>query len=192
MGIQAFKVYAITTTNVPQPCFGTTLTTSISPGAQNPDGTFQPITITVADTSMLLQGYMIDFDYGQTTQESTHVYSVTDGTHFKARIGKPHSAYVSGQPGGFVVLRAPNAAVTVQGKDGSTGDYFFGNGPSFNDTFTATNGAGMFFVARKSTAGQQPPFMTSYNIFGLNPVNTNQFWIQGTANDVFLPSFIET
>jgi len=187
MGVRAFRYYAITATDTAQPCFGTTMASAPVISGEN-----SPSVITVADSSMFLQRDPIILDPYQSNAENTYVESVIDGTHISAYVRKAHSAYSTG-PGGFVVLGKSCASVTVNGLDGSAGDYFFGIGPSFKDGTSAGSGsAGLIFIARKTPASYQPPYFSSSNIYGLNAVNSAEFWIQGTVDDVFLPSWIET
>lgn len=183
MAMRGFRYYAIGATNTPQPVFGTTLSAAIAP---DPNGA--AISITVADSSMFKASDKIMMcgsgsDFTTRSESGIVVVSVVDSTHITAIIMAKHNS------GDFVVLSMLCDEILVQGLDGSAGDYFFGVVPNFDNTLTATNGKGLIFVARKSPSGSQPPFFSSAQIYGMNPKNTNQFWIQGTQNDVFLPSF---
>lgn len=188
MPIGAYKVQSIPAGGGPFPCFGTALTAATvpNPTPQNdiyPSGQL-PMTVTVSDTSMFkrpgLRALLVKAN--GTLSIPCDVSSINSATSITVRFqyaGIPSPQFAIGD---FLVLNETVQSITVQGFAGSTGDYYFGVGP----TFTQTNGR--IWHSVKTPVATDDPFMNTSLIFGGFSINTSELWVLGTAGDQFCPS----
>lgn len=187
---RAFKYYTIQGGGTPQPIIGTRLTAAVTANVaaqalswdQNINN---PITLTVADSSMFVRGdYVNVIDPSTYVTERGMVATVTDGTHIQATgILKAHPGGAYGT-GAWVALGAFAQSLYVQAKDANTGSLFIGAGPQM------VSSTGVLVIAKivAVATGLQPyDFSTSRQ--GLaNEETMSQYWIDGTTGDSYLPS----
>lgn len=182
VSIRSFKYYAIGVTNTPQPLIGTTLTAAtVNTVPKQSDPSIQ-ISITVADTTPFLPGddaALLNTDGSGLL--TVNVVSITDATHMVVQ-GLFRRAY---PVGAYLSLATNVNSPYVQCKPGNAAA--IGIGSKYD--VSLSTGVHLIAVLEPTTAGVQPVDFSTVRPGFMNPESLVNYWVVGTANDSYLPSF---
>lgn len=180
---------SVAATGTPQPLIGTTLTAAVVPSQY-------PVALAVADSTPFAVGDYIWIGTGSGAERQP-VTAVGASTVTVPGLGLPHAS------GAFVVLDAYTTAIYVESVAGNTAalDLFYWDA-AFNALAShgrkslspAASGAYPLLVSQLQpvASGVQATYLSSANNYGANPDNISFWWIAGTANDLYVPSFDTT
>ena len=182
MARRSFKYTVIAAGGTPQPVFGTTLTAAVGPVADQRVTYGKPTPLVVADSSLFRVGDWVIVDIPP-NEERIEVASVPDSTHITTQypLAKSHAS------GKYVRLSDSVNAVYIQPLDGNADHLWIGT----LATMVKASGLGVFVKLIKAAAGVQPTDWTDPVGFPANAFTTGDYWIDGTTNDSYLPSFTQ-
>jgi len=181
---RTFKAFSINTGGTPQPLVGSYLTAGAIPAAADPQGETLS-TLTVADTSMFLQGdYALLQSATYTNKELVRVQKIVSGTSMVIRgsiLTRVGGAFGTGD---FISLAIPVNGVFVQSVPGDAGLLYIG-------TVGMTKAGLVKVIAtlQNFAAGTQPVYYNDSRYYTSDPMNASDLWIDGTTSDTYLPSF---
>ena len=165
---RSFPQQTIGATGVAQPAFGTTLTAATFASAA-------PVALAVTNSDGFYKGDRVKLSAGLAAAEIVEILDVPDATHITVSTTKNHAN------GDFVQLVAPLSSFYLQSVDGNTAVTYVGD-----KNVSATR---YFSKIIQVAAGQQPTDFYDAQVFGANPGSTEEWWVFGTLNDKFAPSF---
>lgn len=172
MATRAFKKMQIVAGGTPQPWVFTTLTSAIAAFAGQQS-------IAVADSSFFRAGDYANIDEGAGLTEHLLVNSVPDSTHIKVTgVALDHASGVYAWPSFSV-----NSAY-LQSVAGNAGLLYVGRQGIVIATL-----AEVVATLVNVPVGTQPVDFSDTRTFGNNPTNSQEWWIDGTTADEYLPSF---
>lgn len=182
MSQRTFKYFSIVAGGTPQPLVGTTLTAAVNAptGAGSTLALADILTVlTVADTSMFLNGDYAMLDSTGANEERVQVFQVLTGNTMSVKgMLKNHAN------GAYVRLAALANSTYVQGLDANAGALYIGTSSAL------VKATGVFVIAKLQTvaAGVQPIEFSSTRSGLANCDDLGQLWIDGTTGDKYLPS----
>ena len=171
MGIRTWKYVTIGAGGTPQPLMGTFTAAAItgSPNAQ---------AVAFSDASQLAVGDRIMVDGGSATLKELTTITAISSNNVTAVFNNTHATSAP------VHLFWPCTFVYCQGLDGNAAALFIGN----KQAMVKATGVGVILKIVNVTSGNQPTEFSSSNVYGANPDNTANYWIDGTTGDSYLPS----
>jgi hypothetical protein len=181
---RTFKKFTINTTSTPQPLVGSYLTAGASPSAPDPQGETIS-TLTVADTSMFLQGdYALLLSATYTNKEFVRVQKIVSSTSMIIRgsvLVRTGGAFGTGD---FISLAIPVNGVFVQATPGNNALLYVGT-----LGMTVTGEVNVIASLQNFAAGTQPINYSDSRYYTADPMGASDLWIAGTSGDGYLPSF---
>jgi hypothetical protein len=165
MPIRTFKQYVIATGGTPQPLIGTLLNGAVtaSPVAQS---------VLVDDSSMFRVGDRAMIGRTTSGQELVDITAIANSTHITAIFTQAHADNSN------VALLLECSAFFIQVSGDNSGNIYLGT-----DGLVKTGDVHVILEI-----GGSITMFSSANIFGANPENVVDYWVDGTTNDVYLPS----
>lgn len=198
MPIRTFAYFKVQVTGTPQPLCGSWITAGIAGPSK------VPITLTLGTatesgndaTNIFKAGeYALIIDPNGANAETVLIQSVLNNTVTLGFLNQTSAvttnSHVSGvfATGSFIIPLSSVNNAYVQALDGNTGELDVGT--VYNMKAPGGTPAGFRMVAKlvKVASGTQPVDWSATIAFGGDAFNTSEFWVVGTANDQYLPSF---
>lgn len=183
MSSLSFKQFAIVAGGTPQPLVGTFLAATPPPSAPNPDGS-EVSTFQVGDSSMLLGGEEIFVCSPTfTNAERIRCTKIIDATHIQVKGSSKTRLGGAAGTGDWIALAILVNRVYVQATAGGAGLLYVGNRGLVK--------AGLVHVVKtlfNVTTGAPSDFDNSLTE-GPNASSADDWWIDGTTGDTYLPSY---